>query len=407
MSRARDRLTALAVKNLSKPGFYHDGGGLYLQVSRFGTKSWILRYTIDKKTRDMGLGPLVDWTLAEARERAKQYRQMIDDKRDPIEHRLAEQKARKEERDNRKTFEECAIACHEDKHTLWKNSKHKAQWISTLRSYAFPVIGSMNVASVGKKEVAKVLEPIWLEKQETSSRVLQRIRLVLGWASAHDYYPGYDLKMWEELPNLLPGRPKKKEVHHASCPYLEAGALMEVLRKSSVSDTLKLCFEFTVLTAARSGEARGALKSEIDFDTKMWVIPDNRMKMDKAHSVPLSDRAIEVLRKAFALAPESALVFPNLNSDQPLSDQAFTKVVLRENLKVPYTAHGFRSTFRTWAGEKTTYPREVCELALAHNIMDKVEEAYARTTFVEQRRHLMQDWANYLRDTASSAPAAS
>ena len=138
----------------------------------------------------------------------------------------------------------------------------------------------------------------------------------------------------------------------------------------------------------------------------MWVIPDNRMKMDKAHSVPLSDRAIEVLRKAFALAPESALVFPNLNSDQPLSDQAFTKVVLRENLKVLYTAHGFRSTFRTWAGEMTTYPREVCELALAHNIMDKVEEAYARTTFVEQRRHLMQDWANYLRDTASPVPAA-
>jgi integrase len=400
MSRARDRLTALAVKNANKPGFYHDGGGLYLQVSRFGTKSWILRYTIDKKTRDMGLGPLLDWTLAEARDRAKQYRQLIDDKRDPIEHRNAEQKARAAERDSRKTFEQCAIACHEDKETLWKNTKHKAQWISTLSSYAFPVVGSMNVADVGKKEVARVLEPIWLSKQETASRLLQRIRVVLGWASAHDYYPSYDLKMWDELPNLLPGRPKKKENHYSSCPYVEAGALMQRLRQLTISETLKLCFEFTVLTAARSGEARGALKSEINFESKMWVIPDNRMKMDKAHSVPLSDRAIEVLMQAYELAPDSKFAFPNLGSDQPFSDQAFTKVVLRENLKVEYTAHGFRSTFRTWAGEKTKYPREVCEHALAHDIADKVEAAYARTTFVEQRRLLMQDWADYLRDTA-------
>ena len=399
MSRARDRLSAIAVRNASKPGFYHDGGGLYLQVSRFETKSWILRYTIEKKTRDMGLGPLADWTLAEARERAKKYRQLIDDKRDPIEHRQAEQKAHSDERENRKTFEQCATACHNDKLTLWKNAKHKAQWISTLTSYAFPIVGSSNVASVGKKEVAKILAPIWLTKQETANRLLQRIRVVLGWASAHDYYPGYDLKMWDELPNLLLGRPKKKESHHSSCPYIEAGALMEKLHQSKVSDTLKLCFEFTVLTAARSGEARGAFKSEVNFDTKMWVIPDNRMKMDKAHSVPLSDRAIEVLKLAYKLAPESILVFPNLNSDQALSDQAFTKVVLRENLEVTYTAHGFRSTFRTWAGEQTKYPREVCEHALAHNIMDSVEAAYARTTFVEQRRHLMQDWADYLKST--------
>lgn len=406
MSRARDRLSAFAVKNLNEPGFYHDGGGLYLQVSRFNTKSWILRYTIDKKTRDMGLGPVADWTLAEARERAKQYRQLIDNKQDPIEYRQVEQKARAAERDNRKTFEQCATGCHEDKGTLWKNTKHKAQWISTLTNYAFPKIGSMNVADVGKKEVAKVLEPIWLTKQETASRLLQRIRLVLAWASAHDYYPGYDLKMWDELPNLLPGRPKKKENHHSSCPYVEAGQLLKQLRDSKISELLKLCFEFTVLTAARSGEARGALKEEINFETKMWVIPDNRMKMDKAHSVPLSDRAIEVLKLAFTLAPKSKLVFPNLKLDKPLSDQAFTKVVLGENLKVPYTAHGFRSTFRTWAGEQTKYPREVCEHALAHNIMDSVEAAYARTTFVEQRRQLMQDWADFLSKPQETLGAA-
>jgi integrase len=400
MSRARDRLSGLMVRNTTVPGMYHDGGGLYLQVSQSGTKSWILRYTFNQKIRDMGLGPLSDWTLAESRERAKKYRQLIADQIDPIEHRQVQQKAQVAELQNRKTFKECAIACHDDKLTLWKNVKHKDQWINTLTNYAFPLIGSMNVASVGKKEVAKVLEPIWLTKQETANRLLQRMRIVLGWASAHDYYADYNLKMWDELPNLLPGRPKKKESHHSAAPYTEAGALIEKLRQSNVSPLLKYCFEFTVLTAARSGEARGALKSEVDFEKNMWVIPDNRMKMDKAHSVPLSDRAIEVLKLAYAAAPRSALVFPNLNTNEPLSDQAFTKVVLRENLKVSYTAHGFRSTFRTWAGEQTKYPREVCEHALAHNIMDSVEAAYARTTFVEQRRNLMQDWANYLDATA-------
>jgi hypothetical protein len=175
MSKSRERLSGIMVRNSTKPGFYHDGGGLYLQISIYGTKSWILRYTINKKTRDMGLGPLVGWTLAEARERAKKYRQLIDDKIDPIEHRQAEHKALTAERENRKTFEECALACHEDKQSLWKNEKHKKQWISTLKKYAFPIIGALNVASVGKKEVAKVLEPIWITKQETASRLLQRI----------------------------------------------------------------------------------------------------------------------------------------------------------------------------------------------------------------------------------------
>lgn len=403
MSRARDRLTALAVKNASEPGFYHDGGGLYLQVSKFSTKSWILRYTINKKTRDMGLGPLTDWSLAEARIRAKKFRQQIDDKIDPIDARKDEQSERAAERDNQKTFEQCAVACYKDKVTLWKNAKHKAQWISTLRSYAFPVIGSLNVSDVGKKEVAQVLKPIWLKKQETASRVLQRIRWVLTWASAHDYYKDYKLEMWDEISELLQARPKKKTSNLSSCPYNEAGGLLRQLKQSKVSEILKLCFEFTVLTASRSGEARGALKAEISFDRKIWVIPENRMKMEIAHSVPLSCRAIQIVKAAFALAPDSELIFPNLTSGKPMSDQAFTKVVLRENLHVTYTAHGFRSTFRTWAAEKTKYPREVCEQALAHNILEAVEAAYSRTTFVEQRRCLMQDWADYLSHTEETA----
>ncbi|MES2941733.1 MAG: integrase arm-type DNA-binding domain-containing protein, partial [Pseudomonadota bacterium] len=290
MSRARERLSAAAVRHATKPGFYHDGGGLYLQVSQFGTKSWILRYTIDKKTRDMGLGPVADWSLAEARERAKKFRQLVDDKIDPIEFRRKEQEARATARENLKTFEECAIACHGKLKPTWKNPKHGDQWINTLTTYAFPVIGKLNVASVGKKSVADVLTPIWLLKQETASRVLQRIRAVLTYASAHDYYPGYDLKMWDELPQLLPQRPERKQAHHASCPYLEAAELIKKLQGSTLSELLKLAFEFTVLTGVRSSEARGALKAEIDLKQKVWNIPEDRMKMGIAHVVPLSDR---------------------------------------------------------------------------------------------------------------------
>lgn len=400
MNRARDRLTAVAVRNASKPGFYHDGGGLYLQVSRFGTKSWILRYTINKKTRDMGLGPLSDWSLSEARERARKFRQLVDDKTDPIEARQKEHAAKAAEAASRKTFEECAISCHESKSSAWKNPKHRDQWINTLSTYAFPKLGKLNVADVGKRAVADVLKPIWLTKQETANRVLQRIRAVLTFASAHDCYPGYDLKMWEELPALLPERADKKAVHHASCPYSQVNHLVRDLTASSLSEPLKLAFEFTILTAARSTEARGALKSEIDLDNKIWTIQDTRMKMAVTHTVPLSTRALEILRRAFALNPKSELVFPNPKSGKPFSDQAFTKVVLNETLNVEYTAHGFRSTFRTWAGEQTTYPREVCEQALAHNIMDAVEAAYARTTFVEQRRRLMQDWSEFVANKA-------
>lgn len=396
MSRTRDRLSAVTVKNAAEPGFYHDGGGLYLQVSRFGTKSWVLRFTLNKKTRDMGLGPVSDWSLAEARQRARRYRQMVDDRIDPIDFRSNEQKTRAEADANCKTFRECAIECHGARASKWKNPKHKDQWINTLTHYAYPVFGETNVAEIGKKAVADMLHPIWLAKPETARRVLQRTRAVLTYASARDFYPGYDLKMWDELLQLLPHRPDKKAEHHAACPYDDAAALIDRLKESTVSAMLKLAFEFTVLTAARSGEARGALKSEINLPAKMWTIPDDRMKMDKAHSVPLSDRAVSLLERAFSLMPESPLAFPSPTTRKAFSDQAFTKVVLNETLGCQYTAHGFRSTFRTWAAEKTKYPREVCEMALAHNIMDPVEAAYARTDFVEQRRDLMQDWAVFL-----------
>lgn len=397
MSKAINRLTTLSIRKLTEPGFYHDGSGLYLQVSRFGTKSWVLRYTVNKKTRDMGLGPFSDWTLAEARENARQWRQQVDKGLDPIETRATNRQVTSKALSNRKTFEECAIACHISKVSGWKNEKHKAQWINTLTTYAFPFIGKMNVADVGKKEVAAVLEPIWLTKLETADRLRQRIRTVLTWASSHDYYPNYDLKMWDELPNLVDTRPaNKNKKHHASCEYKDAGALLQRLQSTSISEMLKLCFEFMVLTTVRSGEARGTLKSEIDVSTRIWKIPASRMKMGAAHDIPLSDRALEIVGLAIALNPDSELLFPNPSKGKMYSDQAFTKVVLNETLKVEYTAHGFRATFRTWAGHETNYPREICEHALAHNIASETENAYARTNYFEKRIPLMQDWADYL-----------
>lgn len=397
MSKAINRLTAIGIRKLTEPGFYHDGAGLYLQVSRFGTKSWVLRYTVNKKTRDMGLGPLSDWTLAEVRENARQWRQQVDKGLDPIEARTSIRRATSKALSSRKTFEECAIACHASKVSGWKNEKHKAQWINTLTTYAFPVIGKMNVSDVGKKEVAAVLEPIWLTKQETADRLRQRIRTVLTWASSHDYYPDYDLKMWDELPNLVNTRPVNKTTnHHASCDYTAAGALLHQLRDTSISEMLKLCFEFMVLTAVRSGEARGTLKSEIDLSSRIWKIPANRMKMGIAHDIPLSDRAFEIASLAKMLHPDQELLFPNISNGKMYSDQAFTKVVLNETLKVSYTAHGFRATFRTWAGKETNYPREICEHALAHNVANETENAYARTNYFEKRVPLMQEWADYL-----------
>jgi integrase len=404
-SRERERLTSLAIKNITKPGVYHDGGGLYLQVSPLskGSKSWFLRYRLGGKVRDMGLGSVLDWPLAKVRERAKHYRRMVDDKIDPIHFRnaqlaaqLVEANAIDSARRNQRTFEEATRECFDTIKSKWKNEKHRAQWISSLEMYAFPIVGKLPISTIGKRELEAVLAPIWLDKVETSDRVLQRMRTVLEWASAREYIANYNPNVWIELKSLLPGRRKSEENHFASCPYVEVAELLVALRKSTISDVLKLAFEYMVLTVARSSEVRGAEKVEINFDARTWTIPAARMKLGKQHVVPLSTRALHVLENAFSLEPESPLVFPGRATSKPFSDQAFTKVVLRETLGSQYTAHGFRSSFRMWAGEKTNYERVVCELALAHDIKSATEAAYDRSDYESKRRKLMQDWAKFV-----------
>ncbi len=402
MSKARDRLTAVQIKNLNKAGFYHDGGGLYLQVSRFGTKSWILRYTLNQRKRDMGLGPLTDWTLAEARERAKKYRQLVDDGIDPIDQRDQEkarmQAQRLEAERKRPTFEECAKEYHAANKDDWKNAKHADQWINTLSTYAFPKFGKQPIENLKREQIREVLEPIWKTKAETASRVLQRIRTVVNYAAARDYCAGLDSEQWDQLKKALPKNTKAREVeHHASCPHDQVGALLVQVRNSRSSDNVKWAFEFIVLTAARSGEVRNAVWEEIDAKTKTWVIPKGRMKAGREHSVPLSPAAWEILQRARARWPKntepSGLIFPG-EKNKAISDMTLTQLLRR--MQQPYTVHGFRASFRTWGAEIAHYEHDMLEIALSHIVGDATVRAYHRSDMVEKRRKLMNDWAIYL-----------
>lgn len=404
ISRKLNRLTALDIKNANTPGFYPDGGGLYLQVSRFGTKNWIYRFTINGVTRDMGFGSINTWSLAEVRERVRESRQLVSQKIDPIQRVRQSRLAEQDRLSRLKTFSWCAAQCHERLKPKWKNAKHAAQWIASLEQYVFPTLGEKNVDAIDIEGIAAVLTPIWLEKRETASRVRGRVREVLGWAAANNYYTDYSITMWEELDKLLPvGRPQKR-THFSSCPHHEVGRLLQSVRDSTLSPLLKLAFEYVVLNAARSSEGRGARKSELAINKRVWIVPDDRMKMGQSHVVPLSEQSIRLLNHASALSGASGLVFPNAETENPYSDQAFTKVILRETLKVPYTTHGFRASFRTWVSNKTTYSAKVAEFALAHNPQTDVEAAYDRTTLFAQRRKLMQAWADYLYSTARDAP---
>lgn len=399
MSKARDRLTAVQIKNLNKPGFYHDGGGLYLQISRFGSKSWILRYTLNQKKRDMGLGPLTDWTLAEARERAKKYRQLVDDGIDPIDQRdqeKARMHAQRLEADRkRRSFEECAKEYHAANKDDWKNAKHADQWTNTLQTYAAPIIGKMDVALIETAHIMRVLEPVWHTKAETASRLRGRLEAVLDWATVHRYRTGDNPARWKgHLDALLPARSKvAKSKHFAALPWRDMKPFMAELRQQSGIGALAL--QFTILTAARSGEVRGMAWYEVDFEHKLWTVPGERMKAGKEHRVPLSDAAMQLLEslKDTKLA-DTDIVFPSTRDHKPLSDMTLT-AVLRRMKRDDITVHGFRSSFRDWAAEATDYPQEMAEMALAHIVGNKVEAAYRRGDMLEKRRAMMQAWAEH------------
>jgi integrase len=402
MARGVNKLSALKVTKGTKPGYYGDGGGLWLQISKTGTKSWVFRFKspVTGKAREMGLGALDTYTLAEARSRATETRQQVDSGRDPIAERETLRQQTKLAAALVMTFDQCATAYIEAHRAGWKNPKHTKQWESTLATYAGPVVGSFPVSAVDTPLVLKILEPIWTTKNETASRLRGRIESVLDWATVRGYRTGDNPARWKgHLDSLLPAPAKvQKTEHHAALPHEHIGTFMADLKTRKGIAAMAL--QFAILTACRSGEVRGAQWDEINLPMKVWTIPANRMKAGKEHRIPLSDAAITILLATPRMA-DNPLVFPAPRGGV-LSDMTLT-AVLRRMEHCDLTVHGFRSTFRDWAGETTAFPREVIEHALAHQLKDKAEAAYARGTLFDKRRLLMDAWAKYCATIRSEA----
>src|SRR6266446_7068944 len=393
MARPSNRLSAVEVRSIGHKGMFHDGGGLYLQVSAGGAKSWIYRFTLDGRAREMGLGPVHVIPLAEARKRAAECRRMRIDGIDPIEARSAHRGWKKLEAAKAMTFDACAAAYIAAHNAGWRNAKHREQWRNTLSSYAGPVFGSLPVQSIDVELVMKALEPIWRTKPETASRLRGRIEAVLDWATVRSYRKGDNPARWRgHLDKLLPARSKVQRVeHHPALPYDELADFVAMLRGQDGIAARAL--EFLILTATRTGEVIGARWDEIDLGEKIWVVPAARMKAGREHRVPLSGAAVAILEEMKKIR-ESDFVFPGGKKGKPLSNMAMLAVLKRMD-RDDLTNHGFRSSFRDWAAERTNFPREVAEMALAHAVGDKVEAAYRRGDLFQKRRQLMEAWGKF------------
>jgi integrase len=386
---ALNKLSSVAVEKMKAPGIYPDGGGLCLQVAagKKGIgKSWVLRYSHRGKARAMGLGAYPRLSLADARDRRDWARGVLNARGDPITEREREREAKQLAEAQRMTFGQCAaayIAAHE---ASWRNPKHRQQWSNTLALYANPIIGDLPVDQVDVGFVMRVLEPIWSTKPETASRLRGRIEAVLDWARVRGYRQGENPARWKgNLDHLLPAKGKISVVkHHEALDYREMADFMEELRARDGIAARAL--EFAILTAARTGEVIGATWGEIDIDAKLWTVPGSRMKSCREHRVPLSDAAVVMLNTMprFSIDPR---VFPISNMGMPM--------LLRRMGRGELTVHGFRSTFRDWAGDMTAFQREVVEAALAHTVGDKAEQAYRRGDALEKRRKLMDAWASF------------
>ena len=375
-------------------GLHAAGGatGLYLRVAPSGARNWILRVTIGNRRRDMGLGGWPDVPLGEARDRARQARRKIDDGIDPIESRKAAKTVLRET----PSFAECAKRTIEAKRPEWKSAKHAEQWKNTLDTYAKPVIGNMPVDQVELRHIVEILGPIWVDKTETATRLRARLEAVLAWAGASGFRKGENPARWRgNLDAVLakPGKVSKVE-HHKALPLIALPPFIVALRQREGTSARAL--EFLILTAARSGEVRGATWEEVDLKDDVWTIPAQRMKSGKDHRVPLSPRAVAILKQLPRFAG-TTLLFP-AERGGPLSDMALTALMRR--MQVDAVPHGFRSTFRDWASEHTEFPRDVAEMALAHTIGDKVEAAYRRGDLFAKRTTMMTEWAAF---TATAA----
>jgi integrase len=412
-----DLLSAAKVRSVKKPGYYLDGRGLYLQVRGETSKSWLLKYSIDKRPRAMGLGSAFDFSLAEAREQRDELRKLIKRGVDPLDQKAADKQAKKVEAAKAITFRAAAERLIASKRHGWKNAKHASQWAATLETYAFPVIGDLPVQAVDTGLVMKILDPIWSTKTETASRVRGRIESVINSAKAYGEYIGENPARWKG--NLDATLAKTSDVasvkNQAALAYAELPAFLQDLRKREGIAAAAL--EFQILTASRPGNAMGARWSEFDIDAAVWTVAGENMKGKKQHKVPLSAAALDVLARMEKISV-GEFVFFGGDGDKPLSDAATGALIDRMNetnekagrakWSDPQSGkaivpHGFRSTFRTWAGDKTNFPREVVEKALAHLVGDETERAYDRGNLFEKRRLLMDAWASF----ATSDPAQS
>ena len=383
--------TAVAVRNEKTPGRHPIGETLYLMVWPSGSKSWVQRISIKGERKDIGLGPHPPVSLAQARQKAGENRTVVKSGGDPLaakreEARLAETP----------TFEQLARQHIAQNRLSWKNIKHRAQWESTLKTYAFPKIGALKVNEIDRKHVVEVLAPIWTTKAETARRVRQRIRSVMDRAISLEYV---DYNPAGDAINGALARQRRTKNHHRALPYGNLPAALQAVRESTASPPVKLGFEMLALTACRSGEVRGMTWDEVDLQEATWTVPAERMKAGKPHRVPLSRGALAALEEARSLSDRNGLVFPAPGSRGVLSDMAFTQLLRR--LALDFVPHGLRSSFRDWAAEKTNAPHAVVEKALAHTVGNATEAAYFRSDLLEQRRPLMEDWGGFLEGDTS------
>jgi integrase len=397
-------MSALAVASIKKRGIHFVGGvtGLALNVTKYGSRSWVMRFQIKGKRRDMGLGSYPSVTLAQARESARAAREVLRQGVDPVEHARAARQRLIVEQETAVVFADAAthyIATHEHG---WRNAKHAQQWRNTIETYANPVIGKVPLRDIDVAMVRRILEPIWTTKNETASRVRGRIESIIDWGITMGYRSAANPARWKGHLEHLLAQPSKvaRRTRQPALPYADMPAFMQALRKQH--NTSARALEFLILTGVRSGEVRNATWSEFDLDKAVWTIPAERMKGGREHRVPLSEQALRLVRAQQEVS-FCSFVFPSPNRPRDpeadgaaLSDMALTAVMRRMALTQKAVPHGFRSTFRDWVSETTTHSNEVAEMALAHSIRNRVEAAYRRGDLFGKRRQLMQEWADFV-----------
>ena len=390
--------SARSVQTVTGIGYHRCGPGLYLQVVKSGTKSWLFRYKspVTAKQREMGLGPLSLVSLAEAREHALECRKQMLSGLDPIEERGHQKRKKLLLQASMITFKTAAEQCISNKKSEWKSIKHAQQWTNTLNTYVYPIFGDLAISQLETDHVLRAIEPIWVSKSETASRIRQRIETIWEWARAKQYVQGENpARLRGHLDNILPKTAKIKRVkHHPALPYMQINTFITALRKHLGSSALAL--EFIILTAGRTNEVIGAKWSEIDFDAKNWTVPAERMKSGRTQRVPLCNRAVDILTSIQSNYDSDGFVFPGWKAGTGLSNGAMLSLMKKMTFG-HCTPHGFRSTFRDWAADKAhTFQNETIELALAHTIRNQAEAAYRRGDQLERRRELMNDWNQYI-----------